>query len=336
MAGVVRTFRVLDLDYPRTLRELPSPPDPIWVEGELLAGPAIAIVGTRAPSPEAADYARNLGGWLAQAGVSVWSGGALGIDAAAHLGALEAGGVSVAVVGTGLDHCYPPQHAGLYRRIVETGGALVSAFEPDQHATLTTFPQRNALLAAMTQITVVVQAPIKSGARSTAKWARRLHRPLYVVPGAPWDELSGGNCAELGLGARPLVNREQLLEHLHAYWRFSSVQPSPPPARQKPSPPEPRAQPGGFQAGPMDEVTEPPAARAAVIRAAHETPRHLDDFCSATGFPAGLVQEALLTLTLEAVLVEGPVGWFRTTNPSEYLYFGLRGIEGPIVGPKKG
>jgi len=333
MGGGRHVVRVLDREYPRVLRELPSPPDPLWIEGELLPGPAIAIVGTREPSGEAVAFARRLGAWLAHAGIVVWSGGALGIDAAAHLGALDAGGISVAVVGTGLDHCYPPEHAPLYRRIVERGGALVSPFELDQHATLTTFPARNAVLAALTQITVVVQAPFKSGARSTARWARRLGRPLFAVPHAPWDPQGEGNCAELGLGALPLVQEEQLLawlgrphpEHAWAHRALAG------PARRSGSVTEPQ----------LVSAPEPPPlptleARQAVLRAAGQTPRHLDDFCLLTGFPTGLVQEALLTLTLEAVLVEGPAGWFRSTNYSEYLDFGLDERREPVRGSKKG
>ena len=102
-----RVFRILARDYPYLLRELAHPPDPLCVRGELLAGPRIAIVGTRHASEQALRYTYELARALALRGVTVWSGGALGIDAAAHRGALDAGGASVAVVATGLRHCYP-------------------------------------------------------------------------------------------------------------------------------------------------------------------------------------------------------------------------------------
>src|SRR5690349_8771134 len=95
----VHIYRVLDRDYPHELRGLKHPPDPLCVRGELLAGPSVAMVGTRTPSLEAAEYAHDLAFRLARRGVAVWSGGAVGIDAAAHRGALDAGGVSVAVIG---------------------------------------------------------------------------------------------------------------------------------------------------------------------------------------------------------------------------------------------
>src|SRR5258708_11708302 len=121
----VRTYRVLDHDYPHALRDLTSPPDPMCVRGELLGGPAVAIVGTRDATGEALLFARDLAWRLAERGVTVWSGGAIGIDAAAHRGALDAGGISVAVVPTGLDHCYPKEPRAPYDGTVDKGGAIV-------------------------------------------------------------------------------------------------------------------------------------------------------------------------------------------------------------------
>ena len=296
----VRKYRVLDRDYPHPLRDLTSPPDPLYVRGELMPAPAVAIVGTREPSEQAKKYARDLAFRLARCGVTVWSGGALGIDAAAHGGALDAGGTSIAVIGTGLDHCYPPEHAALYEELVLAGGALVSPFERTQHATLTTFPQRNGVLAALTQAVVVVQAPLKSGARSTAAFARRLRRPLFVLPASPWDEKSAGNLAELDLGARPLTDESHL---------FKLVGVPPPRAPPKPTVAERGSHPSSRFGDTLEEGLSEP--HRAVFRALAGGVRHLDDLCLETGLPTPLVQEALLTLTLEAVLVEGPVGWFR-------------------------
>jgi len=301
----VHIHRVLDRDYPHELRDLKYPPDPLCIRGELLAAPAVAMVGTRQPSTEAESYAHALAFRLAKRGVTIWSGGAVGIDAAAHRGALDAGGVSVAVIGTGLDHCYPPQHAPLYEEIVLTGGALVSPFERAQHAMLTTFPRRNAVLAALTQATVVVQAPIKSGARSTASFARRLGRPVFIVPAAPWDPLGEGNLLELSLGARVLLDEGELLG-----WVGLPRGATRPIRRREHS----RAPPSPVQATTAsDDLTVEalsPECRA-IFQMLSCTPLHLDDLCAGTGLPTALVHAALLTLSLEAVLVEGPAGWFR-------------------------
>jgi DNA processing protein len=302
----VHVYRVLDRDYPHALRDLSSPPDPVCVRGELLPAPSVAIVGTREPTQEAVSYARDLARRLAKRGVTVWSGGAKGIDEAAHSGALAAGGLSVAVVATGLDHCYPAEHAPLYERIVETGGAIVSPFEPSHPATYPSFHLRNGVLAALTQATVVVQAPVVSGARSTSRYARRLRRPLFVLPASPWDETSAGNLLELGLGALPLLDDAQLFQAI-------GVAPARVPVADSKTKdakraivevelPFPRRDPADLPLSP---------SQRAVLRAMEKGPRNVDDLCSETGLSAALVHEALLTLTLEAVLVEGPAGWFR-------------------------
>lgn len=299
----VHIHRVLDREYPHALRDLPSPPDPLCIRGDLLAAPSIAMVGTREPSEKAVEYARDLAFRLASRGVTIWSGGAVGIDAAAHGGALDAGGTSVAVIGTGIDHCYPPEHAALYEEIVLTGGALVSPFERTQHATLTTFPRRNGVLAALTQATVVVQAPIKSGARSTAQFARRLGRPLFVVPAPPWDSRSAGNLAEVQLGAQVLADDAQLFDLLGVP-RFAR-----PPSGHRSHSPAPPMTPDATRGG--DDFAQLPPECHAVLRVLSSTPLHLDDLCVRSGLPTALVHAALLTLSLQAVLVEGPAGWFR-------------------------
>jgi len=308
----VHAFRVLDRNYPPSLRDLASPPDHLCVRGELFAGPSIAIVGTRKPSPEARAYAHDLAFRLAQSGVAIWSGGAFGIDAAAHGGALDAGGITVAVVGTGLEHCYPPEHADLYERIVSTGGAIVSPFEPSQHATLLTFPQRNGPLAALTQATLVVQAPLKSGARSTAAFARRLGRPLFVVPVAPWDSLGAGNLAEANLGGQVLTDESRLFRLLGVR-ALDSPTPSSPVPNDRESP-----VPDALAMCPQPLWDRLSPSHRKVFSAIAKAPRHLDELCAETGLSAPLVQDALLTLTLDAVLVEGPAGWFRRASVRKY------------------
>ena len=307
----VHVYRLLDPDYPRELRELKSPPDPLCVRGTLAAAPAVAIVGTRKPSAEAAKHAWELAFRLARRGVAIWSGGAVGIDAAAHRGALAAGGATMAVLGTGLEHCYPPEHAPLYEEIVLSGGALVSPFEPSQHATHLTFVRRNGVLAALTQATVVVQAPVKSGARSTAANARRLGRPLFTVPAALWDPLAAGNWAEVALGARLLTGDEELLERLMGPRLGSRGANARSATRSTTQSPAPRPALGATRATEDFAVDQLSAECQALFGMLSSTPLHLDDLCARSGLPTALVQAGLLTLSLQAVLVEGPAGWFR-------------------------
>ena len=143
--------------------------------------------------------ARRFAADLARAGVRVLSGGALGIDAAAHRGALLGGGRTVVVLPSGLAHWYPRRHEGLYRDVIAAGGALVSQFPPDTPPTRWTFPRRNALVASLADLVVVVQASASSGALLTAAHAQRLGRRVMAVPAAPGDR-RGAGCLRLQIG----------------------------------------------------------------------------------------------------------------------------------------
>lgn len=316
-----RAFRVLDPEYPAVLRELPHPPDPVWVRGELPEGPAVAIVGTRSASPAALDFARKLARFLAEAGVVVFSGGAAGIDRAAHEGALDAGAPTVVVAGTGLDHVYPKEHETLFETIVERGGAILSPFERHQRGWKWTFLRRNSVLAALTRALILIEAPIKSGARSAAMAARRLGRPVFAVPGAPWDPLGAGAFVEMRAGALPFINEADLFDAVglapptegEPLFPWALALPSKPSRSRAASTDvvtevvSPPAEPSGSLALPADL---PPAVRA-VWEATSAAPRHADELCAMTGLSAAVVHEALLTLTLHAVLVEAPSGCFR-------------------------
>ncbi len=169
----------------------------------------ITIVGARRPSPEAWRFAHWLSATLASAGATILSGGAYGIDAAAHEGALSVGGHTVAVLPGTLEQWIPAGNSALFRRIRDSRGALVALHdEPGKPR----FHDRNAALAALADHVVVVEAGFKSGARNTAREARERGRPLWVVPGAPWDDRTQGNALELFTGALPLVAPWQLAE----------------------------------------------------------------------------------------------------------------------------
>lgn len=172
---------------------------------------AVAIVGTRRPCSEALEFTRRLAWLLAEAGMVVVSGGARGIDTMAHRAALEAGGQTVAVLPGAIDAWVPAENASLFRRIREEG-ALVAIVERPQRPR---FHARNAVIAGLADHVVVTAAPIESGARNTANFARKAGRRLWVVPGAPWDVSMAGCGLELSIGgAQPLLAPEQLLRHL--------------------------------------------------------------------------------------------------------------------------
>lgn len=175
-----------DARFPAALRAVKPAVKPLWVRGDLPAAgePAVAIVGARAASLPGCRLAAELAGLAARAGFAVVSGGALGIDGAAHTGALDAGGRSFAVLGCGVDVAYPDRHAGLFARLAGGAGGLLSEFPPGTQPNRRHFPSRNRLVAALGQAVLVVEARQKSGALITARLARTLGRPLYAVPGS--------------------------------------------------------------------------------------------------------------------------------------------------------
>jgi DNA processing protein len=197
--------------YPATLFELGEPPPVLFALGrpEALAVPLVAVVGARDADAGALDEARALARACVAAGAGVVSGGARGIDAAAHEGALEAGGVTVAVLGCGVDIVYPPGHEGLFERIAERG-ALASELLPGTEPRASFFPTRNRLIAGLARATIVVRGGAKSGALYTARWAGRLGRPLAVLHTRPGDPLGEANRKLAAAGATELERPEML------------------------------------------------------------------------------------------------------------------------------
>jgi DNA processing protein len=174
-------------------------------------GLRVAIVGSRRPSPYGEAVAEQLASDLARAGVHVVSGLALGIDAAAHRGALVGGGVTIAVMGTGVDLIYPAAHARLAEEILAAGGALVSQFPPGTAPRPQNFPARNWTMAALSDAVVVVEAVAGSGALITAEAALDLHKEVMAVPGSVFSPLSVGTHGLLRDGAGLVQNARDVL-----------------------------------------------------------------------------------------------------------------------------
>ncbi|HKW59047.1 MAG TPA: DNA-processing protein DprA, partial [Candidatus Dormibacteraeota bacterium] len=195
-----------------------SPPEPVlrtrgrWPPPD---GPRVAVVGSRRPSPYGEAVAEQLSLELARAGVVVVSGLALGIDAAAHRGALNGGGVTVAVMGTGVDVIYPAAHAVLAEAILAAGGALVSQFPDGAAPRRHHFPARNHTIAALCGVVVVVEAAQGSGALITAEAALDLHKEVMAVPGSVFSPLSVGTHGLLRDGAGLVQNARDILAALH-------------------------------------------------------------------------------------------------------------------------
>lgn len=202
------SYEVITTDaLPERLRDLNDPPEALYVAGrlDLSERPVVAIVGARSCSPYGASIARTWATALAEKGVIILSGLARGIDGEAHRGALDVGGMTVAVMGCGIDRCYPAAHAALYDRIIAEGGAIVSEYEPGTPPAPWRFPARNRIVAALADAVLVVEARERSGALITADHAMELGRPVAAIPGEITSLLSRGTNDLIGHYGAQLV-----------------------------------------------------------------------------------------------------------------------------------
>lgn len=205
-----------DADYPADLLQTQDPPLLLYVLGQLgaLQHPQrLAVVGSRNPTPQGALNARQFAQALGEAGVCIVSGLALGVDGAAHEGALDAGAPTVAVVGTGLDRVYPRRHLDLAHRIV-TRGALVSEYPLGTPPLAPNFPRRNRIIAGLSQGTLVVEAALQSGSLITARLAAEQGREVFAIPGSIHSPQARGCHALIRQGAKLVESAQDILEEL--------------------------------------------------------------------------------------------------------------------------
>lgn len=208
----VETIPSRSPEYPTALTELSDPPETIWAIGDLatLGPPVVAVVGTRRATAYGLRITREIVGAFARAGACVVSGLALGIDAAGHRAALEFGGRTVAVLGTGVDVPYPKSNAPLYREIAERG-LLLSELPPGSRAFPHHFINRNRIIAALAKVTIVIEAPIGSGALHTAAFAQELDREVAIVPGPIDSPQSAGSNKLMRDGAQIIASIDDAL-----------------------------------------------------------------------------------------------------------------------------
>lgn len=272
--------------FPERLRAIFDPPPALYLRGagepELLGRRSVAVVGARSCSPYGGQVARMLGRELAAVGLVVVSGLARGIDGDAHRGALESGGLTVGVLGCGIDRDYPASHAQLSRRIEEQG-LVVSEYEPGIEPAPWRFPARNRIIAGLCEAVVVVEARERSGALITADFAVDEGRDVFAVPGEITSALSAGTNALLKLGAAPLTSAQDVLDVL-------GIEPT----------------------GPKEPVDVSPAA-AQLLELVRDTPSAADELAARGTLDAGAVSVALTELEL-AGLVAAADGVYRAAT----------------------
>jgi len=301
--------------YPSALRQIPDPPILLYGRGclDLVQGPCVAVVGSRRPSRYGQEMAALIARDLAQAGICVVSGLAVGIDAAAHRAALDEVGSSCAVLGTGVDLIYPAVHQELWRRLAQDG-LVLTEFAPQVAPQARNFPYRNRIISGMSLGVVVVEAAHKSGSLVTASLAAAQGREVFVVPGPANAETFQGSHQLVRDGATLIQSAQDVLQELASALREYSpagqLQPSGP--SSQPVPPEKsRAQ--------DPEVSLPqtfPSEEGRILWQALQDasqPRHVDALAQDLGWDAGRVSAALLLLEMEGLVRQYP-GMYYTVS----------------------
>ena len=266
-----------DAAYPQRLKTLEAAPPVLYMQGSLLTEDdwAVAIVGTRKVSAYGRQVARELAALLAERGITVVSGLARGVDAEAHRAALQAGGRTLAVLGSGVDRIYPPEHRTLAAEITRQG-ALLSDYPPGTRAEARNFPPRNRIIAGLSIATVVVEAGRKSGALITAAFAAEQGREVFAVPGNIYAAQSAGANRLIQQGARPLTAIEDILDALDIALL-----------------PQRRAARKAFPAAPAEQR---------LLEVLGSQPLHIDEISARSGMPVAQVSATLALMELKGLV----------------------------------
>jgi DNA processing protein len=278
------TVTLADDDYPPLLREIIDPPLALFFRGDLSIAkqPAVAMVGSRRASPYAINAATELARQLVSAGVTIVSGLARGVDGASHQSALDAGGATIAVLGTGIDVVYPKSHKRLFRAIEERG-LIVSEFAPGTPPLAPHFPIRNRVISGLTLGTVIVEATSRSGSLITARTAAEQNREVFAVPGSIFSRGSEGTHRLIQYGAKLVHDANDVLEEL----------------------------PGNLRVAKSGDAEPDSPLREVLALFAREEATHVDAAAKSLGRPVEALSQPLLQLELD--------GWLRALPGSRYV-----------------
>lgn len=273
----VTVLTLLDEDYPKLLREINQSPPVLYVKGKLLPSDefSVAMVGTRRVSPYGQQIARDASIFLAGHGLTIVSGLARGVDGLAHQNALKAGGRTIAVLGSGVDVIYPPEHRMLAEAIVENG-AVISDYPMGTQPEGINFPPRNRIISGLSLATIVVEAGERSGALITADFAVDQGRDVFAVPGNILSPVSKGTNWLIQNGAYPMVSPQDVLDVLN----LSEVE--------------------AIQTARQVLPADPTEAK--ILNIVNYEPTHIDDISNAVGYPIEKVSAALTMMELKGMV----------------------------------
>jgi len=289
--------------YPPLLAETPDSPLVLYVRGTIPSGRedyALAIVGSRRATAYGIEQAERFSAWLSQAGLVIVSGGAAGIDTASHRGALRVNGRTVAVLGCGLAHCYPPDNAELFERMVDGGGAIVSELPLSTSPGAENFPARNRIIAGLSLGVLVIEAPRRSGALITARQATEEYgREVMAVPGRIDSPASEGSNHLIRSGGAALVaSPADVLDALESAARhhFDGTHAARFAPATEPDSSRPATEPAGLKRAPLNAIQQ-------AILECLDRPRSLEEICGKSGLEAGEVQAQTLLLEVRRLVV---------------------------------
>jgi len=296
-----------DPDYPPLLKELRDAPPVLFAVGDvsLLDQPQLAMVGSRHPTTGGREHARAFSQHLSRCGIIITSGIAQGVDAEAHVGALRAGGPTIAVMGTGPDIVYPRAHRQLAADIVDRGGLLLSEYLPGTGPQRENFPRRNRIISGLSLGTLVVEASVKSGSLITARLASEQGREVFAIPGSIHNPLTRGCHRLIRDGAKLVETADDILEELSHKLRGYLVEPEVP------------ARTAGLEVPETAPACDP--EYAALFAHLGYDPLHIDELVESSGLTPEAVSSMLLMLELDGQVESLPGGRYAriSKHPAE-------------------
>lgn len=276
-----------DPNYPKKLIEVGLTPELYIIGNKQLLNTKniVAIVGSRRAKQKALEFTEKLARELAQRGVTVISGGALGIDSFAHKGAMGTLGNTMVILGSGLSNIYPRRNIPLFNEIVQNGGTIISHFHPDTPPFKRNFPQRNCIIAALSELVIVVRAGEKSGVFSTVNFAIKFNRKVGIVPGCPWEEDALG----INIMLQKLKDKIHIIKEWEDVFRLMDVSFDKCPERS-------------FEIKLKAPMLDMPPLVQKLLNLLREKPRHWDELVEILNIPQQQLATILLDLELNSII----------------------------------